>query len=363
MALQHPGHEATDALVRAQSEQAPPAGPGAEPAEGRATSRAAPSEDAPWVTVIVATRDRSSLLESALLSLAAACDRAPFRVEVIVVDNGSRDATPAVLERIAAGREGWRVLTFPTPGKARALNHGLGYARAELLAFTDDDVVVDGGWLTSLAAFFAEHPEYDAAVGRVVADPEGATAEACELIDRYRTLPLYENGAAVVDDVHLYGCNMGIRKRALERVGPFDGRLGPGASGLHEDGEMASRILGAGMRIGYMPECVIQHAVEPDRLCDDFCLEMHRRDGRSRFVIDAPRGCRRAVVRFAGTTLILGFWTLFGRRCESMRARARAISHREYLRVYFEARRSGAEQDPGTPPAAPATEPQATATE
>jgi glycosyltransferase involved in cell wall biosynthesis len=96
----------------------------------------------------------------------------PFaRHEVIVVDNGSVDATRAVVESCRV----W----FPVPlnyvleprqGVSYARNAGIHWARGALLAFVDDDVQVDREWLERLVEVAAAHPHIAASAGRSCRD-------------------------------------------------------------------------------------------------------------------------------------------------------------------------------------------------
>src|SRR5918994_7700046 len=107
----------------------------------------------PAVSVVVATRDRHERLR-ALLDALAGQTVGQDAFEVIVIDDGSRDATPALLaERAAAGGLQLQVLTQPSSqGPAAARNRGWRAARAQAIAFTDDDCEPVAGWLAALVA-------------------------------------------------------------------------------------------------------------------------------------------------------------------------------------------------------------------
>src|SRR5918992_3713835 len=97
--------------------------------------------DRPAVTVVIPTRGRAAYLEVTLDSLRAQRTRTPH--EILVIDDGSTDATPEVAERFGA-----RLVRH---GERRNLNvarnTGAREARADLVAFLDDDVFVPAGWL------------------------------------------------------------------------------------------------------------------------------------------------------------------------------------------------------------------------
>ena len=97
-------------------------------------------------TVLICTYNRADDLDRTLTSLSRTKSRLSW--DVIVVDNNSNDRTSTVVERHARDFP-VRVhyLFEPRQGKSRALNAGIGRARAILIVFTDDDVVVPEGWL------------------------------------------------------------------------------------------------------------------------------------------------------------------------------------------------------------------------
>jgi glycosyltransferase involved in cell wall biosynthesis len=287
----------------------------------------------PAVSVLVATRNRAALLAELLRSLAAAQAAAPaVASEIVVVDNGSGDETPTLLDRWAASSLGRVVLRHERPGKARALNSALSQTRGALLAFLDDDVQVAPNWLGAITAFFAAHAEYGAAMGRVLLPATVTDALLIERIRAYATLPLFDRGQAVCDWPEVYGCNMVVRRSVMDRTGAFDERLGPGASGFGEDLDLSRRIREAGFRIGYMPDAIAYHDVDPDRLTMQHFRERHLRLARSSFLVK-PDGTWTTVRRFLDGLLGCAWFGLLGDTRRHMRARGRVIRSREILRL------------------------------
>ena len=119
--------------------------------EPEAAPEAAPAEPyAPLATIVIATRERPDRLACCLESVEAL--RYP-RLEVVVVDNDPVTYVTAELikERYA---DRVRYVREPVRGLAAAHNRGVAEALGEIIAFTDDDVVIDPRWLTALAAGF-----------------------------------------------------------------------------------------------------------------------------------------------------------------------------------------------------------------
>lgn len=295
----------------------------------------------PELTVIIATRNRACSLERTLECLDQAEKNTLQAVETIVVDNGSTDHTPILLARWQERRPALRkVLRVDEAGKARALNAAWPAARASLLAFTDDDVLIPAPWLGAALEFAERFRGYAAATGPVRLPPEHRSGPTASLVELYRTIPLFDLGSKPLPTKHLYGCNMVIRRSALAAMSGFDPRLGPGASGLHEDGDLARRLRAAGFDIVYWPALEMFHIVESERLTWDYFCRLHLADARSRWIRDGNLGLAYATRHWLGAAAVWAMWTILGNRNRRMRARGRLLSHTEYLRLCWAARRA-----------------------
>ena len=216
------------------------------------------------VSVVVCTRDRPEALARCLASLRELRVRPR---EIVVVDNApSDDAT----RRIVAALPDVRYVREQRPGLSRARNAGVGASSADIVAFTDDDVVVAPDWITRLTAPFAD-ARVMAVTGIVLpAELESGAQRLAEerlwsfnrefrprtfdarYFARLRTrgVPVWHIGA---------GANMAVRRDAFARVGLFDERLGAGAAGCSEDSELWYRLLAAGWSCAYEPAAVLFH--------------------------------------------------------------------------------------------------------
>ncbi len=105
------------------------------------------------ITVILCTYNRCQSLSKALQSVAASEMPSSAVWEVLVVDNNSCDQTREVVENYCRRHPGrFRYLFESKPGKSHALNAGIREACGDILAFIDDDVIVERNWLRNLTA-------------------------------------------------------------------------------------------------------------------------------------------------------------------------------------------------------------------
>lgn len=106
------------------------------------------------VSVVVPTRDRAPMLARSLAALAA---QTHSPLEVIVVDDGSTDDTPAVIERSRSAHPTLAFISLrndPPRGANPSRNRGIALARGEFVAFEDDDCIADPRWVEQLVAAF-----------------------------------------------------------------------------------------------------------------------------------------------------------------------------------------------------------------
>jgi GT2 family glycosyltransferase len=190
-------------------------------------------------------------------------------LEVVVVDNHRGDANPALLE-LAETDERIRYVREPVPGASRARNTGAAHATGDVLAFTDDDAVVDPGWLVELAAELAD-PGLDCVTGLVM--PASLDTQAQAWFEAYggfgKGFRRQEYGPQLPAPDPLYplspgvfgsGNNMAWRRESFLRVGGFDDRLGPGRrTKAGEDLDLFLRLILGGGRLTYTPHAVVWH--------------------------------------------------------------------------------------------------------
>lgn len=227
----------------------------------------------PAISVVLCTRERPDQLADALSSVLA-LDYPDF--EVVVVDNAPRtDATASVVRRCADARV--RYVEEPVPGLSAARNTGLRQARHPVVAYTDDDVVVDRHWLRALAAGFSRAPQVSCVSGLV---PSGELRTAAQAyFDRRVTWAgsLQRRVYSMADppaDQPLFpfqvgrfgtGANFAVKRDRVLQLGGFDEALGAGtASQGGEDLDLFFRVLTAGDALATEPAAIVWHRHRSD---------------------------------------------------------------------------------------------------
>jgi len=238
------------------------------------------------LSVVICTYNRSGLLVRALESLEFQ-EPPDLAYEVLVVDNNSSDETRIVAQRFVAKHpQGFRYIFEPKQGLSYARNAGIAEARAENIAFTDDDVRVNRDWVSRIKAGFAAEPGADFLGGKVLPDWDGAPPAwltrahwaPLALVD-YGDEPFYVDASRPVS---LIGANCAFRKRAFEQVGGFRAdfqRVKNGVGSL-EDHELLLRLWQAGRKGIYLPDVTVTAEVQPERLQKKYHREWHTGHGR-----------------------------------------------------------------------------------
>jgi glucosyl-dolichyl phosphate glucuronosyltransferase len=223
------------------------------------------------ITVILCTYNRCESLAKALNSVAAQTLPESVDWEVLVVDNNSNDRTREVAEDFSSRYPGrFRYLFEPQPGKSYALNAGIREARADILAFLDDDVTVEPTWLQNLTVALY-NGEWAGAGGRIVPGWSRPVPRWLSPGAWYALGPLVQfdlgNVAGELSEPP-FGTNMAFRREMFEKYGGFLVELGPrpGSEIRNEDSEFGGRLLAAGERLRYEPSAVVYHPVQDNRI-------------------------------------------------------------------------------------------------
>jgi len=251
------------------------------PGETRTVAR----DQLPHISVVVATiGERLEEIKGCLESLSL--QEYP-RFDVILVDNRPTIPQTDALSLLAQQWSFVELVHEPSPGASAARNCGIARATGEIVAFTDDDVVVGSDWLVCIGTEFARDPHLDVLTGLILPSeletpaqiwfenyyggfaaqrrfspvtlssqrPRGGRIGVRDDENRLlETVPLYGVGAFGA------GANTAYRATTIRRIGGFDEALGPGTPARGgEDLAVLMKVLWQGGRVRYQPESYVLH--------------------------------------------------------------------------------------------------------
>lgn len=236
----------------------------------------------PQVSVVICTRDRAGPLSRTLNAFSALRTAPTLAWEVIVIDNGSTDATGGVLEAFAPLLPLKRLFYQPS-GQGGARNEGIRAASGDIIAWIDDDCIPDSEWLMALQSEFASDPALAGLGGRV----ELFNDDDLPLtIQRWpHRVEFGVSGQFGRDAVFtISGCNMAFRRDTFARVGLFDETLGPGtAAGSADDSDFLYRLLRNKLKLAYVPSILVYHNHGRRSAADGYRLQRSYAIGRGAF--------------------------------------------------------------------------------
>jgi glycosyltransferase involved in cell wall biosynthesis len=194
------------------------------------------------VSVIVPARDAEATLGATLRALRAQDLDAPY--EVLVVDDGSRDATAAIAR--AAGPPVRLLQMAGSTGAGSVRNHGAAAARGRVLAFTDADCRPTPGWLR---AGLRALEGCDLVQGAVAPDPAA-------------TMGPYDRSLSVTGERGFYeSANLFVRRDRFVAVGGFEDVIGRARRPQGEDAVFGWRVRRVGGRTAFCEDALVHHAV------------------------------------------------------------------------------------------------------
>ena len=166
--------------------------------------------------------------------------------EVIVVNDGSSDATPEIVSEYD-----FRLISTENRGLSNARNTGWQEARGEIVAYIDDDAYPDPHWLTYLAAAFMRTTHVGIGGPNLPPSGDGPIADCVANAPGGPVHVLLSDTEAE----HIPGCNMAFRKTALQAIAGFD----PQFRTAGDDVDVCWRLQQQGWTIGFSPAAMVWH--------------------------------------------------------------------------------------------------------
>ena len=237
------------------------------------------------ISVLIPTYNRALSLEDTLSCLLNQRTTDEFNYEVIVIDNNSKDATKATVERyISQFNNKLRYLFEPRQGKVFALNTGIQNSLGIVITCIDDDCLFDKEHLFKMSEIFKENgPDVGLIGGKILPhwlegsypqwlgeflpdqplrsnNSDGLVQFFCGplgILDYGDTPYMVDYAQPSHDSRYFYGANTSFRKSALDKFGYFNEH-----SILVEDTEICLRLLKAGVKARYSPELRVFHKIK-----------------------------------------------------------------------------------------------------
>ncbi|MGN6512878.1 MAG: glycosyltransferase [Lysobacteraceae bacterium] len=216
------------------------------------------TSEEPVASIVIPVFDQFAHTLACLRALAAHPPAAAF--EVVVVDDGSRDATVDALPRVAGLRYHRRAANG---GFIAACNDGARLARGKVLVFLNNDTVPQPGWLDALLATFDRHPDAGV-VGAQLLYPDGRLQEAGGVVFADGSGWNYGRHGSPADPRYGYlreadyasGAAIAVPRSLFEALGGFAARYAPA---YYEDTDLAFAARAAGRRVLYQPAARVVH--------------------------------------------------------------------------------------------------------
>ena len=246
-----------------------------------------PLREKPGISCIVCTYNRQDFIVRCLEALSRQ-SLDPKRYEVIVVDNRSKDDTARLIQRFIQDHPETQITYVfeENQGLSHARNKGAKVAKADFLAYIDDDAIADPHLLEELLRVFTMYPDAGCVGGRIeLALPEDLPWWYFDAFTGYFSgFELQATTITPISEVWQlpYGANFSVAKRVLEEMGGFSihlGRKGNDFSG-GEETELAYRIAAGGYDLYYDPFAVVTHHIKKDRMTVKHMLRTTRSSAR-----------------------------------------------------------------------------------
>lgn len=273
---------------------------------------AEPVSPPPAVSVVICTYSRPLMLEATLRSCLANATRRGLGYEIVVADNSPSGHAPGVVARLPPTEVEIRCVPCHPPNISIARNAGLRAARAPLVAFLDDDLEIEPGWLDALHATLAE-AGVDAVIGGLVPAFEGGAPPRWDPdAARFTRMLSLADGARIAPEGPLRPKMAFATASSLWRAAtcfteeaPFDPRFGVSGG---EDFDLSLRLHHRGRSFAWCAAPPVRETIPASRQDLGYHLRRAFSGGQvfAHVVIHNARAKFRAALRFMAVGLVQG---------------------------------------------------------
>jgi len=209
------------------------------------------------LSVIIPTKDRAHFLKGCLRAILKNKNAIE---ELIIVDQSADNKTREILESLNLFNY-FKVIyqKAEIPGVSRAKNIGIQLSSGDIIAFTDDDCLVEESWAENILNEFSYKPSLKALFGAILPIiPDGIKRKKLLGLQRKQERRIYQKPTSPWN--FQSGGNAAFRREVFDRIGPFDELLGPGAMfEACEDVDIAYRLLKHSQETLYSPLVRVYH--------------------------------------------------------------------------------------------------------
>ncbi len=220
------------------------------------------------VTAVFCSYNRYDMLNDAVRSLFASKGFDKANCDVIIVDN-----TPPDLRSPTEGADGMRVIMCDEPGLSHARNAGISAAETSIIAFIDDDALVQDGWLPALLDGFTQNKKALICGGKTLPSLQGEAPGwySNKLATHLSCIDWGNKARALAPGEWVVGANVAYRKEVFERFGLFDPSLGRRGHATLLSNEETALMGKVGLASTfYLPKMLVKHLIPPSRLQQDW---------------------------------------------------------------------------------------------
>ena len=265
------------------------------------------------ITVLFTTYNGSPTI-GRMLQRFCELDQPPCDLEILMIDNGSSDATVIVAQPFV-DRLPLKILQERKRGKNRALNHGIKFAKGNLLLFTDDDVLPDRSWLVRAWECAEANKTADLFGGPILpywdVEPPPFILNSVPLTAAYGITPPNLSEGPIPPGA-IWGANMFVRKRVFDAGLRFNERVGPSAGNyvMGGDTEFTVRAALKGYRSWYCPDAQLLHIIAPHQLEKRWLIGRAYKHGKSMYANNGKKDCEGQVTSLMKIDIGFPRWML-----------------------------------------------------